>query len=472
MLTKVFVAILLIAPFISKSQDTTSFYNKIYNLPDKFFSSINKRSERMQEHLLRATTKYLNKLEKQESKMQKRLAKKDSTVAKATFDDIHGKYNQLRGILSTSDNKIQKLYSPHIDSMGTALKFLNNSSILPQGKQAQQQLQGILGSYGNVQSKLNQTEYIKQQLEARRALLKAKLENLGFNKEFKKYQADVYYYRAQLDSYKKLWEDPHKMEATLLNVISETPLFRAFFSKHSELASLFQLPGNEDISATAMNSMQTRGMITQQLGQRFGSISGASQAVSGNISNAQGLLGPLKNKLQSYSQSTSDESMPNFQPQQEKTKSILQRIELGTNIQSTKSNYFFPTTTDIGISIGYRINSKAVAGVGGSYKVGWGKDIRHIALTHQGLGLRTFANIKLKGNFWFSAGGETNYKSVFHQFEELENRTAWQKSALAGVSKKYKIKKYNGELKLLYDFLWRNQVPATQPFVFRTGYTF
>ena len=107
-----------------------------------------------------------------------------------------------------------------------------------------------------------------------------------------------------------------------------------------------------------------------------------------------------------------------------------------------------------------------------SYKVGWGKDIRHIAVTHQGMGLRSFADVKIKGGFWLSGGAELNYRSAFNDFTVLDDFSPWQKSALLGVSKKYNIGKKKGNVQLLYDFLYKQQVPVTQPLVFRTGFTF
>jgi hypothetical protein len=55
----------------------------------------------------------------------------------------------------------------------------------------------------------------------------------------------------------------------------------------------------------------------------------------------------------------------------------------------------------------------------------------------------------------------------------LKDYNAWQRSALIGVSKKYKIsKKVKGEMKLLYDFLANQHLPVSQPVLFRLGYGF
>jgi hypothetical protein len=105
--------------------------------------------------------------------------------------------------------------------------------------------------------------------------------------------------------------------------------------------------------------------------------------------------------------------------------------------------------------------------------MGWGKDIQHIDITHQGVGLRSFLEYKLKGSFWMSGGMEWNYRNSFNNVEELKNYTGWQQSALLGVSKKYKIgQKFKGNVQLLYDFLWKKQVPVTEAIKFRMGYNF
>jgi len=46
----------------------------------------------------------------------------------------------------------------------------------------------------------------------------------------------------------------------------------------------------------------------------------------------------------------------------------------------------------------------------------------------------------------------------------------WQKSALAGITKKYKMGKKEGNMQLLYDFLAGQQRPVAQPLKFRIGY--
>ena len=424
----------------SFSQDSSSVYNKLYNLPDKFFGSVNSESEKFQQNLVRSTTKYLKKLSKQELKLQRKLAKKDSIAAKELFGDVNKRYDSLLNALHSSGDKLRNIYSSRIDSMQTALNFFNKNKILGQSPAMQSKLQSVFKDYGNVQQKLKQTNFIREQLKQRQQMLKQRLQNVGLLKDFKKYQEKVYYYRAQVDEYKNMFETPGKMEAALLKVANKIPAFSQFFNKHSQLASLFRLPGNNDPAMESIDGLQTRAMLTQELEQRLGSGPSVERYMSQNIANAQSGLSNVKNKLNQLGNAGSDMDMPDFKPNQQKTKSFLSRLELGTNVQSSKGNSFLPVSTDLGLSVGYRINSKSIVGIGSSYKLGWGKDIRHMAISHEGVGLRTFYEMKLKGSFWLSGGAEMNYRSSFNRVQELKDYSAWQQSALLGFSKKISLK--------------------------------
>ncbi len=147
------------------------------------------------------------------------------------------------------------------------------------------------------------------------------------------------------------------------------------------------------------------------------------------------------------------------------------RLEYGANIQSQKATSFFPTTSDIGLSLGYKLNDKSAIGIGAAYKVGWGRGWNHIRMTHEGLGLRSYVDYKLKGSLYLSGGYEQNYRTAFTSIEQLKDHSAWQSSGLLGLSKKYRVsKKVKGDVKLLWDFLSYQQVPRTQAVLFRVGY--
>jgi hypothetical protein len=458
----------------SKAQDSSRLDRLIY-IPDKLFGALYKKSASIESKLDKQTTKYLSKLQKQENKLRKKLYKKDSLLAKQLFDGVDDKYNQLKNTTGKL-SKYESVYSGHLDSLSTALSFLknNNHSNLTNTPE----LQKTLSQYQELQNKLNASDQIKKYLAQRQQLLKDQFEKLGMVRELKQFKKQVYYYQVQVKEYKQSFEDPSKVEAKLMEVVMKVPQFKDYFANNSLLGSLFSLPGSGgNASTTSLQGLQTREMINQSLVDRFGSGPNVNQQLQQNVQAAQGQLNELKNKINQYStgsignSGSSDQAMPDFKPNSQKTKSFFRRLEYGTNLQSQKARYFFPVTSDLGLSLGYKLNDKSVIGVGASYKVGWGSSWNNIQVSHQGVGLRSFLDWKIKCSIYLSGGYEQNYRNLIHTIAQLKDYCGWQSSGLVGLSKKYQVsKKMKGEMKLLWDFLSYRQVPRTQAILFRIGY--
>jgi hypothetical protein len=248
--------------------------------------------------------------------------------------------------------------------------------------------------------------------------------------------------------------------------------------KNSQLASLFRLPGGDDPSATSLAGLQTRASVNALIQDRIGSGADAQAIFTKNVQNAQSQLSQLKDKVAKYSNGSigngsSDIEEPDFRPNNQKTKSFLKRLEYGGNVQSQKARMMFPVTSDIGLSLGYKLNDKSVMGVGASYKLGLGRGWNNIQFSNEGVGLRSFIDYKIKGSFFISGGYEQNYRTLFTSLERLRNYNSWQSSGLIGLSKKYSVsKKLKGNVQLLWDFLSYSQRPQTQAVLFRVGYSF
>ena len=151
----------------------------------------------------------------------------------------------------------------------------------------------------------------------------------------------------------------------------------------------------------------------------------AQQQFQQNLQAAQAQLNQLKDKVLRFGGGSSDAVMPEgFRKNDMKTKTFFQRLEYSANIQSQKATSFFPVTSDIGLSIGYKLNDKSIIGIGASYKLGWGRGWNNIRLSGEGAGLRSYIDWKLKGSFWLSGGYEQNYKSAFKDFKSVE-RYEW-----------------------------------------------
>jgi hypothetical protein len=458
------------------AQDSTIINDKISSCPDKIFKRINAKTEATNKKLLSQSNKYLNRMAREEQKLRRKLSRIDSAAAERIFGDAANQYSLLQQKIKNASgivSNLPKKYLPHLDSLQTALQFLDKTKgLLQNNPQTDMLLKKALGNMDLLQEKFSQVDNIKQYMKQRRTFLKDQLGAYGLTKDLKKLQKQVYYYQVQVEEYKQAFNNPSLIEARVLAMLRKTTLFKNFFREHSQLAGLFRLPETSQGNPIAgFIGLQTRESVEQQLLQRFGSLPDVQQMAMHQINEGQSQLNQLKSKAGKLSSANADAEMPDFKPNNQKTKSFIKRLEVGTNLQTVKSNNFFPSTSDVALSLGYKLNDKSTIGIGSSYKMGWGKDIRHISISHQGIGLRSFLDVKIKGSFWLSGGAEMNYRSQFSNFEILNDYTPWQKSALLGLSKKYRVSnKLKGNMQLMYDFIYKQQVPRTQPLVFRIGY--
>jgi hypothetical protein len=304
------------------------------------------------------------------------------------------------------------------------------------------------------------------------------LQQAGMGNALKQFNQDAYYYSAQISEYRAALNDPDKAEQKAIALLNQLPAFRQFMQQNSLLASLFGAPGSTASNAMAMPGLQTRSAVQQLLQTQLSTSGAGGQAViQQNIQAAQAQLNALKDKISKLGGGGSSDIMPppGFKPNGQKTKTFLQRLEFGSNIQTQKSGAFFPTTTDFGFSVGYKLSGTSTVGIGASYKLGWGTDIQHIAISSQGIGFRSYTEIKIKGSFYASGGFEYNYQQAFARLQEIYSLNAWSKSGLLGISKIVSVKSKmfkKTKLQLLWDFLSYSQRPVTQPLKFRVGYNF
>lgn len=464
--------LLLGAVLDAPAQDASDPGPAVTRMAGKLCKGVQREMERVS-HLLRKSIRYLEKMEAGEQEIKSRLAKKGVRAA-ALFDNAAGKYASLRKELASGEQTVSRFHTNYIarlDTLQASLAFLAGT-VDRQSLQMQENIQHALASVQELQRVFDQTEGVQRLIEQRSRFLQQQLVKYGLVKEVEKLQKQVYYYRAQVQQYKALLYDPSKLEAEAFRLLSNLSSFRQFFQSHSWLAGMFSLPGRDgkpDLVSVA--GLQSRDLVAQSLAQRFGAPVQVQQLVQQQGKDVPSVFGQLKNIPNSNG--SEGIQLPQFQPNTQKTRRFKDRLELGSNLQAIKANRFFSSISSIGLSVGYKLNDKSMIGIGTVYRMGWGRDIRHIHITHEGAGMRSFVDYKLKGNFWVSGGLELNYRSRFADFEVLNNYSAWQKSALLGLSKKYRVSnKLKGNVQLLYDFLWKQQVPQAQALVFRVGYSF
>ncbi len=468
-------AMLFCHGFSVMAQDSTEMSGSL--IGPAYLETIASKSNSLQARLDKKSEKILSRFQDKERRILRKLKRIDSSQAASLFSDLGEKYKQLDQRIQSPQ---QTVYIAKIDTLITSLKFLDQHPGLMAGVELYKgKLSESLDKVRALKEEFSKAEAIKKFLKERKQFLKDQVSKFGFSRELKKLNKEAYYYAQQIKEYKEILKDSKKAERKALELLSKTKLFKDFMRKNSQLASLFRLPGNPDdpSSQASLAGLQTRVQVTQLIqSQLTAGGPAAREQFQQNVQAAQAQLNQLKEKVMKTGGGSSDDIMPEgFKPNDQRTKSFWQRLEYGTNIQTQKANGYFPVTSDIGLSVGYKVNTKSIFGIGASYKMGWGSGIRNIRITHQGVGLRSFIDWKLKGSLWISGGYEMNYKTVFNSINLLQDMNAWQQSGLIGFSKTVSIKSKffkKTKVQLLWDFLSYQQVPRTQPALFRVGYNF
>ena len=461
-----------------------SALNKAAQFPNRIFAKINNKVSNLDDALTRQTEKYLHRLAKKERKIQEQLYKLDSNVAKNLFNGTQEKYVALQNSMSnpTSANRsaLTGEYLSYVDSIKSTLTFAQkNPEILNASPKLQQEVSASLAQFNKLQNNFSNAdqvkEYIRQRKQAMKEQLTQYLQNSGLKKYLDDYNKQVYYYSEQVKEYKEALNDPDKMLEKALVILNKIPAFTQFIQHNGQLAGLFGIGGNYG-TTEGIVGLQTRDQVQQLLqGAISSGGTGGMAALQSSLQSAHQKLDQFKDKLAKLGGGSGDIDMPNFKPNDQKTKTFIKRLELGVNLQTTRANGYFPSTTDFGLSIGYKVSNKITAGVGSSYNVGWGTSIQHIHFTSQGMSLRSFIDLQIKKNIYISGGFEESFTMPFTSLTQLETTSMWQRSGLIGLSKMVSL---SGKLvkktkiSFLWNFLSYYQLPRTQPILFRVGYNF
>ena len=454
--------------------------------PGKLSASVERKAAGLEDKIIVKSERIMQRLRRQEQKIyEKELRSNDSIKATIKLAEVQSRYRALEDKLRSAPFTVpsnMRQYIPQFDTIRSALKFLHQYS--PNAN-----LTNAIAKSESLNDKLQVAQEIKEFIRERGDLLQQELKQLGFIKELKKFNKEVYYYCKQLKEYKEILSDPNKIEAKAVQLLSQTKVFQDFMRKNSMLSSLFRLPPDHGDAGylSSLGGFQTSAQVNNLIQQQIAAGGPNARAqLQQELQLAQSQLNQLKHNIMKSAGlgdgSSSDDIIPQrFKPDNQKTKSFLKRLEYGSNIQAQRATNFFPATTDLGLSVGYKLNDKSIIGIGASYKIGLGRGWNNIELSSQGAGLRSYVDWKIKGAVWISGGYEMNYKSQLRgiqfpsPFGGGQEAVPWQQSGLLGLSKVFDVKsKYfrKTKLQLLWDFLSYDQIPRTQAVLFRVEYGF
>ena len=488
------------------STDTTSPSGlSVDKLSDHALQVLDRRYALLNKLVERQTEKALRRMQKKELALQQQLKGKDSVKAMALFAQTRADYQQMltrlqSGTSVTTGANLSgasyplRQYVPGVDSMQTALRFLGQANGTGQLGRLQSTSQQLL----QLQTTMQNANEVQSFMRDREQELKDQLMNSGVTKQLLAINQEAFYYQAQLSQYKDMLNDPGKMAQTVLSAVRQAPAFQKFWQQNSYYSSLFPAPP-PGVAGTplALAGLQTREQVQKEVQTRLGLSANATatQAAekAGNSGGGGGgglaylqqqmqkmetQLQSLKNTLSQYGTgsatglSNGNMTAPDFQPNSQHTKTFLKRLQFSLVVQNSPSTAVLPAISSLGLNMGYKLSDKATVGIGGSYLLGLGYGLKDIRFSNQGMGLRSFVDIKAKGSIWVTGDFEYNYLQQFNSLKNIPNIDVWQRSALIGLTKKYRIGKRENNLQLLYDLLANSEVPKGQPFVFRLGWGF
>jgi hypothetical protein len=461
----------------------------------------------------------LSAMQNKEAALQRFVAGKDSSLASRVFGGTQkiytGLLSKLNAAAGYTGSSQPHLYVPSIDSVHTAMAFLSASGQATQAiNNKLQRVSSLVQTTGQLQQRMEVAVQAETFLQQREQQLKGQLSQvagvgklLGVNKQ-------VYYYQQQLSQYKEMLNDKDKLEESALAAVQQAPAFQQFWQKNSAVSVLFPqqqingvvqpqmgLQSKADVQAAIVARMGVKpkeetgtasgqeGLASGQQGLTSGAggqegLAAVTSLPSGGgpgggfdiqsqISQAKDKLSALKDRLANVGTSggSSNMTMPDFTPNSQHGKPFLSRLEAGFTLQSGQATSLLPVTLQPAAYLGYRFSDKWTAGLGVGYILGLGQDIGHLHLSNQGVSLRSYMDIKLKGSFWLTGGFEYNYLQEFAGLQSLRKLDAWQQSALAGITKKFTLRRKEGKLQLLFDFLYNRETPQGQPLVYRFSYS-
>ncbi|MCB0709212.1 MAG: hypothetical protein KDC15_07455 [Chitinophagaceae bacterium] len=475
-----FLAVCIFQNCIAQVDSVFQTLETLQKIPVKYINTIENKIDKYSSRITGKTEKTLAKLSRWENKIKDILDKVSPETSQKLFGNNLTTFSTL--LKRMQEGKIlvegyKTRYNEYRDKLSTSIKYLEamEDSL---NRNLVQTIVNTKRKLNRLEEEITKSESLETFIKERKKLLiNEAIKYIGKSKYLTKIDKEAYYYIETLHNYKEIFTDKKKAEVLVGKILNKIPAYRNFMEKNSMLASLFYIPGNSSGLVNAQNflGLQTRASVQALIQNRIASGGpNANEIFKQHIQQGQAQLNQLKEKIINAGGSNSDANIPNFKPNLQKSKTFLQRIQFGSNIQFTKNNTFIPTIADIAMVIGYKLNDKSTIGLGAVYKMGLG-NIQKISISHQGIGLRSFIDWKLKKQIIISGGFEMNYLAQIKKISQLQNFNIWQQSGLIGITKKINIttKFFKGtSVQLLYDMLYRTHIPISQPILLRTGYSF
>jgi hypothetical protein len=434
----------------------------------QYVAGVQAKMERYQQRLTHSTAKTLKRLAKWEVRIKQSIEKVNPELAKHLFSESAMSFQRM---LSEWDELVVNrrpgsAYDAYTDNLGSTLHYLQTSQNSPQ-------LQNAISTYRSLDSQQMRMAVLKKMMRERKTqLINAVIKAGTSNKYVQKMQKESFYFAETIRNYSDLFSDEKGWEEKVLSSLKNNPNFQTFCAKNSVLAGLFPNQANSGLPVD--QGLQSRQALTEMLVQKAGgNLEQLKKAAGPGLTEAQEQFRSLKNKAKDLQGVNAETEFPNFKPNTQRGKTLLQRLEYGFDFQLSRSNQYIPGGANIGFTLAYRLNDKSEMGIGFSNQVDLNFNPK-FRIQMNSFGLRGFLNWKLRKQIAVYGGYEHAFGTRTTSNEQTREATSIP-SALLGLQKKVNLGKgwlKTARLQLLYDWLSHTAKGSGKPLVFRIGYTF
>ena len=447
---------------------------------------------------IHALDKYAKRLERTQHRLLSKLKRKEQRLAKKLLHSDTAAYARLKANPLTYDS-ISRL-SLHPNSATLAAKAAKG------GQKAVDSLKGVyafvqskagklnningqslgdatgLGKYGgefnSLQGRLSYDQYISGLIDNRTTNLGS---IAGSNSNVTGIQKELYYAKSKISEWKKIAEEPSKLEDLALEYLQGTKGFDLSVDKAVNGVGGGSSAGmGSAASADDLEKMgyQTKRQLNAALQQKFGNSLSAVQGNAGQqLSKWQGDAQSLQSNLQETKQSISSlrhTDKPKFKINPMRGLPFWKRIEKQYGFNAARATLNpdgtqRPAILTLSAAAAYRQTPKLSAGIGLSGDLGLGQNWSNIRFTFEGIGAKAFLTWQWQYGIGLYAGYERTWKQYAFTAKSSEtnpltdatsvhNRNNYSESVLLGLTKSYKVNaKWNGAIQVLYDVWWQDK---------------
>ncbi len=275
-----------------------------------------------------------------------------------------------------------------------------------------------------------------------------------------------YYFNQGSSGFNSIFSNPGKgIESSVLKKLSFNRNFSAFQANFTAL----KIPALTTGAVPDMSGYQTKAQVQAMLPQNAAGI---------NVDEKAQLLSNMQSSLMQFTElrdAKPDVSMlkekPTFKVNPYKGLPLRQRLIPAFTFQPQVKALKEPMLVNVGATLGFKLTGLLTPMIGVSARLGFGKDIQHIAFSYEGIVAKAGMDVKLLYGFSFQGWYEATWKPYPTLLAKDQKINYPEPSLIAGICNTYKISnKVSGTFMFGYDFFYKKHTPYSSPWIVRLGW--